>query len=75
MQLRLGGGMQWEPGHGRGLPRLTRCRREGKYGTATYGTHEGQVTGVTEGLSMQKGERQAHGDTVGAVQWAGAWGP
>ena len=64
------GGVQWEPGHGRGLPRLTRCRRKGKDGAAAYVTREGQVTGVTKGRRMQKGEGQACGDAEGAVQRA-----
>ena len=67
--------MQWQPGHGKGLPRLTRCRREGKDGTAAYGIREGQVTGVTKGRRMRKGERQACEDSERAVQRAGAWGP
>lgn len=71
VQPRLGGGVQWEPEHGRGLPRLTRCRREGKDGTATYGTHEGQVTGATEGRRMQKGEGPACGDTGGCAMGRG----
>ena len=69
------GGVQWEPGRGRGLARLTRCRREGKDGATAYVTREGQVTGVTKGRRMRKGEGQACGDAEGAVQQARAWGP